>query len=57
MLLFEFDGSLFQFDAREPALPDSSQFSPKIDASVPTLLSFNLFYPRIEHRAALADLY
>jgi hypothetical protein len=32
MFSFEFHGSLFQFDAREPAWPDSFQLPPKIEA-------------------------
>ena len=32
MLLFEFDGALFQFDAREPEFADSFQFPPRITA-------------------------
>jgi len=34
MLLFEFDGALFQFDAREPEFAPSFQLPPKITAHI-----------------------
>ena len=34
MLLFEFDGVLFQFDAREPQFTPLSQLPPKITAHI-----------------------
>lgn len=37
MLLFEFDGELFQFEAREPQFAPLSQLPPKITALIPTL--------------------
>lgn len=37
MLLFEFDGELFQFDEREPQFAPLSQLPPKITALIPTL--------------------
>ncbi len=33
MLLFEFEGELFQFDAREPALTPLLQFAPNSTAA------------------------
>ena len=50
MLVFEFEGELFQLEAREPALAALSQLPPKIAAFLPMLPSAFLFHnPRPEN--------
>lgn len=43
MLLFEFVGELFQFDAREPEFDVLPQLPPKLTAFLPMLPSTFLF--------------
>lgn len=52
MLLFEFVGELFQFDAREPEFAALFQFPPKIDAAStlsPSTPDFHRLHPGAEH--------
>jgi hypothetical protein len=51
MLLFEFDGSLFQFEQREPESDPLFQLPPKIPAFLPSMpLRSSSFDPTSKHR-------
>lgn len=51
LLLFEFQGSLFQFEQRGPDCPDSFQLPPNIEALLPA----QTLDPSIEHCTAFAN--
>lgn len=56
MLLFEFEGELFQFEAREPQLTPLSQLPPKIAALLSCLpLAFLRGNPLSEHFPDFGD--